>query len=60
MHCQFRIFAQLVVALIFAVIAQADYIMDDRNSTIQYAGSWYQVYAAAYNLDLSKVFNDTV
>ena len=42
MYSQFWIFGKLVVALILMVPAQADYIMDDTNSTIRYVGPWYQ------------------
>ena len=40
MYSQFWILGRLVVALILMVLAHADYIMDDANTTIRYAGDW--------------------
>jgi hypothetical protein len=40
MYYKLSIFGPLFVALIPAILAQADYIMDDSNSTISYAGPW--------------------
>jgi hypothetical protein len=59
MHNQFWIFGCLVVVLILVVLAQADYIMDDTNSSIYYGGYWSQD-PAPWNLDNSKLFYSTM
>ena len=58
MHSQFWIFGRLFVALILMALApsRADYIMDDRNSTIHYVGQWYQYVSA---LNTSQLFDGT-
>ena len=58
MHYHFRTFGRLVVILILVVLTHADYIMDDSNSTIQYAGHWTRE-DISY-LDTSEVYNGTV
>ena len=57
MYSQFWIFGKLVVALILMVPAQADYIMDDTNSTIHYVGPWYQ---NGSQVNTSQLFDGTV
>jgi len=58
MHYQF-LTLRLVVALILVVLAQADYKLDDTNSTIQYgpAGNWTR---SGFVVDTSKVVNGTL
>ena len=58
MYYQFRILGRLVVALILMVLAQADYIMDDANSTIHYAGYW--TLGMSGQLSTSQLFDGTV
>ena len=58
MQRQFWLFGRLVVVLIVVVLAQADYIMDDSNSTIQYSGYWTR--ADILSVNSSKVYNGTV
>ena len=58
MYYQFRILGRLVVALILMVLAQADYIMDDANSTIDYAGLWTRT--GINEVNISMVFDGTV
>ena len=48
----------LLVALFLVTLARANYIMDDRNSTIKYDGTWSQELSGAY-IDSSKVFDGT-
>jgi hypothetical protein len=56
----FSAFGRLLVALTLAVLAQADYIMDDTNSTIQYYGfAWLPARDTDF-LDTSKLYNGTV
>lgn len=54
MHCQLW---RLVVTLILVILAQADYIMDDRNRTINYVGTWNQT---LNSIEPYKVFDGTV
>jgi hypothetical protein len=58
MYSQFWIFGELVVALILMVPAQADFIMDDTNSTVHYVGLWYHDDASILNT--SRLFDGTV
>jgi len=45
------------VAIILAILAQADYIMDDTNSTIIYAGNWTRNLNS--NVDQAQLFDGT-
>lgn len=49
---------RLIVALILVYLAQAAYIMDDSDSTIQYHGPFWTQSIGDY-LDTSKLFNKT-
>jgi hypothetical protein len=63
MDSHFSTFGRLIVALILAVLAQADYIMDDSNNTIQYGGleRWQnEDNLQNYGLNYSNVFNGTL
>ena len=58
MHHQCLTFGRLIVALVLVALTEADYYMDDSNSTIQYHGPlWFH---DTSNLDPSKLFNQTV
>ena len=57
MHDLFLTLGQFLIALVLVGFSQADYIIDDSNSTIQYTGMW------AWNLgdtDPTKLFGSTV
>jgi hypothetical protein len=58
MHWQFLKLGQLVVALILLALAQADYKIDDANSTIQYSGNYWSR-STSDNLDFSKIYDGT-
>jgi hypothetical protein len=62
MHYQRWIFGPLVVALIPAILVRADYIMDDTNSTITYAGVWTRDLSSIIEqgVDRSQLFNGTM
>lgn len=57
MNHQCLTFGWLIVALVLVALTQADYNVDDSNSTIQYHGPWSH---DTLNLDPAKLFNDTV
>jgi hypothetical protein len=60
MHYQRWIFGPLVVALIPNILVQADYIVDDTNSTIiTYVGYWGRDLGSQH-IDGSQLFNGTV
>jgi hypothetical protein len=61
MHYQFWIFRRLVIALIPAILAQADYIIDDSNSTISYIGpGWHRVIPnEVFPMTAPQLFNGT-
>lgn len=56
MHYQF-LFRWLAVAQLLAVLARADYIMDDRNATIRYNGFWNR---ETGDLNSTLLFDGTV
>ena len=65
MHCPFLTFGQgqLLVALTLVVlqVAQADYIVDDSNSTIQYIGGvWNRIINSTSGEDGTKLYNGTL
>jgi hypothetical protein len=59
MHYQFTIFGQLIVALILVVLAEADYIMDDSNSTIKYMPKGVAWSRDVSHFDTTKLFNNS-
>ena len=60
MYSQFWILGRLVVALILMVLARADYIMDDANSTIRYTNHGSRWSRDVTLLNTSLLFDGTV
>ena len=61
MHYLRILLGHLIVPLILAVHAQADYIIDDSNNTIQYFGFWSRIPESnAIQINSSKLYDNTV
>jgi hypothetical protein len=59
MHYRLQL-GQLLVALL-VVFAQADYIIDDSNSTIHYSGGvWNRIIHPTFDEDSTKLYNGTL
>ena len=57
MHDLFLTLGQLLIALVLVCFAQAGYIIDDSNSTVQYTSMWARNLGDA---DPTKLFDSTV
>jgi len=49
-----------LVALILVAFAQADYVIDDSNSTIYYIGVWNRIINPTFDEDATKLYNGTL
>ena len=54
------VFGHFVIAQILAILARADYIMDDKNTTIGYANGGWDNGTNNYLLNTTLLFNSTV
>ena len=60
MHDLFLTLGHLLIALVLVGFAQADYIIDDSNSTIYYIGVWNRIINPTFDEDATKLYNGTL